>query len=113
MAAEGGDINRDVAERLRGVEHEENAVIRGDFSNGFGRLNRAGDVGGVNQCDEARLGRDSLSNGVGIDVAVAIARDVRRGNVALGQKSKRAKYRIVLANGGDDVIAWPQQSVQS
>ena len=47
VAADLGDVDRHVSERLGGVDEKEHAVLGRDLADFGGRLNRAGDVRGV------------------------------------------------------------------
>ncbi len=103
----GLDIDRDVAGGLGGVDEDWNGHVAADLSKGCDGLERAGDVGGVDGGDEARVGRDGVSEGFGVDEAcLGVGGDAGEGEAVgefVGEGVEWSEDGVVLHVGGDGV----------
>src|SRR5687768_15930103 len=98
VAADGFDIDGNVAEGLGGIDEIEDVAFFGDLADGGDGLDGTGDVGGVEERDEAGLGRDGAADIVRIDEAFSAGGGVGRGDVAvLGEELEGAEDGVVLA----------------
>ena len=100
------DIHRDLADALRRVAVEENALFLGDPGDLGNRMNRPDFVVGQHDGDEDRLVRDGFPDLVGIDEAFFTDRQVRDLDAALLQRLAGVQHRPVLRATGNDVVAF-------
>ena len=93
----------DLANRLRCIRVEADAMLVGNFRDVGDRLNRADLVVGVHDADQAGVGCDRLADIIGIDEAGAIDWNITHGHAKLGEMVAWLQRRRVLDLRRDDV----------
>ena len=69
-------VERHVAQRLGRIDQEQRVVLADDSADFLDRLNRAGDIRGVDHRDQPRVRPEGRAHVVGRDEALAVARHV-------------------------------------
>ena len=97
------DAGRYLADRLRGIRMEKNAVVARDPGARLDRLNRADLVIRVHDADEHRVGADGATHVVGVDESGAVDRKIRDAGALPLEEAARREDRRMLNTRRDDV----------
>jgi hypothetical protein len=106
VGADVPHVDGDVAEGLGGVEKKEDIAFAADATNLLDRLDRAGDIAGVERCDKHGRWGDGAPDIFGIDhPGVRVEWDAGHVHAIIGQRVQGAQDRVVIRPRGDHVGA--------
>ena len=100
------DIKRQLAQRLHGVRVEEHAALAAEAADFFNRLKHTGFIVGRHNADQDRPIGKGVFELFKVDNAVTANGQVGYPAADLFQMLATIKDRLVLGNGGNNVVAF-------
>ena len=109
----GQDVDGNDPGRLGRIDQEQEVVFAGDPADFRDRLNRAKDVAGMRESDQARARVNGLADVVGLNGAAAVGGHACQGDTAIEFHGPQGPANaVVFQVGRDDMVAVVQNALE-